>query len=163
MNVAVSVIGAFLVAAGLAGAIIPMLPAIPLIFGGIWLVAVADGFHHVGLGWLIGIAVIGAAGLTAELLGAALGAKRVGASSGAVWGAMAGTLIGLFFGIPGLLLGPFVGAVAGELAAGKGALRSTQVGIGTWFGLVFGAIAKLAASVIMVTLFAAGWWWNRSV
>jgi uncharacterized protein YqgC (DUF456 family) len=156
-----SVIGAALIAAGLLGAILPVVPGIPLIFGGIWLIAGADGYRHLGMWWLIGIALVGAVGLTCDLLAGALGAKRVGASKRAIGGALAGTLIGVFFGLPGLLIGPFMGAVLGELSAGNSVQRSTQVGMGAWIGLLFGAIIKLVASVVMVALFGAGWWWNR--
>jgi uncharacterized protein len=155
------VVGALLIAIGLAGAIVPVLPGIPLIFGGIWLIARVDHYHHLGVWWLVGTALVGAVGLTMDLLSGALGAKRVGASPRAVWGALLGTLIGLFFGLPGLLLGPFFGAVVGELSAGNSMLRSTHVGVSTWVGLLFGTIVKLVSSVTMVALFGAGWWWSR--
>jgi uncharacterized protein YqgC (DUF456 family) len=71
-------------------------------------------------------------------------------------------VIGLFFGLPGLLLGPFVGAALGELAAGNSILRSTDAGMSAWFGLIFGTIIKLVSSLMMVALFGAVWWWNRS-
>jgi uncharacterized protein YqgC (DUF456 family) len=85
----------------------------------------------------------------------------VGASRHAVWGALLGTIIGLFFGLPGLLLGPFFGAVLGELAAGSGVLRSTHVGASASIGMIFGAVVKLIASLMMVVLFGAAWWLNR--
>ena len=154
-------LAALLILVGLAGAIVPAVPGIPLIFGGIWLTAGVDHYRHLGPGWLVGIAIIGTVGLTTDLLAGALGAKRVGASQQAVWGALAGTMIGLMFGLPGLLLGPFVGAVMGELAAGGSASRSAHVGIGAWLGLLFGTIVKLVASLMMLALFGAGWWWNR--
>jgi uncharacterized protein YqgC (DUF456 family) len=160
MNTLFYVIAATLIALGLVGAIVPALPGIPLIFGGIWLIAGVDRYRHLGLWWLLGIAVIGAIGLTVDLLAGALGAKRVGASPQAVSGALLGTAIGLFFGLPGLLLGPFVGAVLGELAAGNSALRSAHVGVSAWVGLFFGTIIKLVSSLMMVALFGAGWWWN---
>jgi hypothetical protein len=162
MLILLYVIAAALIVIGLAGTIVPALPGIPLIFAGIWLIAGADRYHHIGLWWLLGIALVGAIGLTLDLLAGALGAKRVGASKQAVSGALAGTVIGLFFGLPGVLLGPFVGAALGELAAGNGILRSTHVGMSAWFGLVFGTIMKLVSSLMMVALFGAGWWWNRS-
>jgi uncharacterized protein len=162
MEILIDVIAAALIALGLAGAIIPTVPGIPLIFIGIWLIAGADHYHHLGYGWLIGIAVVGAVGLTVDLLAGALGVKRVGASAQAVSGALLGTVIGLFFGLPGLLLGPFLGSVLGELAAGSSVLRSTNVGISAWLGVIFGTIIKLVSSLMMVTLFAAAWWWNRS-
>src|SRR3984957_3482988 len=120
MHIVLDVIAVALILTGLFGAIVPGLPGIPLIFSGIWLAAGVDDYRHVGLGWLIGIAGVGAVGFTLDLLAGALGAKRAGASRQAVWGALAGTLIGLFFGLPGLILGPFLGAAAGELAAGPG-------------------------------------------
>jgi uncharacterized protein YqgC (DUF456 family) len=154
-------VAAALILGGLVGAIIPALPGIPLIFAGIWLTAGVDHYRHLGLWWLVGIAVIGAVGVTVDLLAGALGAKRVGASPQAIWGALFGTVIGLFLGLPGLLLGPFVGAVLGELAAGNSILRSSHVGIGTWVGLLFGTLVKLVTSIMMVALFGAAWWWNR--
>jgi uncharacterized protein YqgC (DUF456 family) len=155
------VLAACLILVGLAGAVVPMLPGIPLIFGGIWLAAAVDHYQHVGTGWLIGIGSIAAVGLVLDLAAAALGAKRVGASGQAVSGALLGTLIGLFFGIPGLVFGPFIGALMGELAAGGTLQRSTHVGVAAWIGLIFGTLIKLAASIMMVVLFAAAWWWNR--
>jgi uncharacterized protein YqgC (DUF456 family) len=155
-------IGAVLIVAGLAGAIIPALPAIPVIFAGIWLMAGVDHYRHVGPWWLAGIAGLGAVGLSLDVLAGALGAKRMGASRRAVWGALAGTLIGLAFGLPGMLLGPFLGALLGELSAGESVLRSTHVGVGTWMGWLFGTLIKLVCSVMMVALFGAGWWWNRT-
>ncbi|MGC2031829.1 MAG: DUF456 family protein [Steroidobacteraceae bacterium] len=100
MSLLLYALAAMLILAGLAGAIVPAVPGIPLIFGGIWLTAAVDHYRHLGPGWLVGIAVIGMIGLTADLLAGALGAKRVGASRQAVWGAFAGTLLGLMFGLP---------------------------------------------------------------
>jgi hypothetical protein len=96
MHVLLSVIAASLIAVGLVGAVVPALPGIPLIFGGIWLIAGMDHYRHIGLGWLLCIALVGSVGLTLDLLAGALGAKRVGASRRAVWGALLGTLIGTF-------------------------------------------------------------------
>ena len=163
MDMALYAAGTILILAGLGGAILPALPGIPLIFGGIWLIAGADSYRHVGMWWLLAIAFVGAAGVTLDLLAGALGAKSVGASPRAVWGALLGTLCGLFFGLPGLLLGPFLGSVLGELSAGNSILRSTHVGLGAWVGLIFGTIIKLVSSLTMVALFGAGWWSNRGL
>jgi uncharacterized protein len=154
-------IAATLILVGLAGAMVPALPGVPLIFCGLWLVAYIDHYHHVGAWWLLGIAIVGATGLTLDLLAGALGAKQVGASKEAVWGAFLGTAMGLFFGLPGVLLGPFFGAVLGELSAGGSVLRSTDVGMSAWLGMIFGTIIKLVSSLIMLAVFGAVWWWNR--
>jgi uncharacterized protein len=162
VHILLYVAAAALIVVGLIGAIVPALPGIPLIFGGIWLIAGIDHYQHLGLWWLLAIAGVGVVGLMLDLFAGALGAKRVGASRLAVGGALAGTVIGLLFGLPGLLLGPFIGAMLGELASGNSVLRATHVGAGAWFGLIFGAIIKLVSSLMMVALFGAGWWWNRS-
>jgi uncharacterized protein YqgC (DUF456 family) len=161
MAILLDVVALVLIALGLAGSIIPTVPGIPLIFIGIWLIAGIDRYHHLGYGWLISIAAVGAVGLTIDLLAGVLGVKRVGASKQAIMGALFGTVIGIFFGLPGLLLGPFLGSVLGELTAGSSVLRSTNVGIGAWLGLLFGTIVKLVSSLMMVALFGVAWWWNR--
>jgi uncharacterized protein YqgC (DUF456 family) len=162
MQILVDVLAAALIALGLLAAMLPVLPGIPLVFAGIWLIAAADRYRHVGLGWLLGIALIGAVALVLDLLAGVLGAKRVGASRRALWGALLGTVVGIFFGLPGVLLGPFIGAVLGELAAGNSVLRSTHVGVSAWIGLIFGTIIKLVASLTMLALLGLGWWWNRT-
>lgn len=161
MYILLNALASAVIVVGLVGAIVPVLPGIPLIFAGIWLIAGVDGYRHLGLGWLLGIAAVGVVGMAVDLLAGALGAKRVGASSQAVWGALVGTVIGLFFGIPGLIFGPFFGAVLGELSVGNSVLRSAHVGVSAWVGLIFGAIAKLVSSLMMVALFGTGWWLNR--
>src|ERR1700761_522772 len=97
------VIAAILIVVGLAGAVLPLLPGIPLIFGGLWMLAAVDQYRHVGGGWLTAIACIGLLGLALDFAAAALGAKRIGASPQAVSGALIGTIVGIFFGIPGLI------------------------------------------------------------
>lgn len=154
MDIVLYLLGAGLMLAGLAGAVLPMLPGIPMIFGGIWLVAAVDHYRHLGSGWLLAIGAIGALGLLVDFAAAALGAQRVGASRQALWGATIGTVTGLFLGLPGLLLGPFLGALLGELAAGSGVLRSAHAGLGTWLGLLGGTLVKLVVSFAMVGMFA---------
>ena len=153
LDIALYVLAGALIVGGLIGAVLPTLPGIPMIFGGIWLAAAVDGYRHLGAGWLIGLGILAAFGVLMDFIAASIGAKRVGASKLAVWGATLGTLIGLFFGLPGLLLGPFVGALLGEFTSSKSVLRSAHVGLGTWVGLLFGAVVKLVISLMMVGLF----------
>lgn len=153
MDIALYVLAALLMIGGLAGSILPALPGIPIVFGGIWLAAAVDGYRHLGLWWLLIIGAIGTVGVIVDFVAGTLGAQRVGASSRALWGAAIGTVVGMFFGIPGLVFGPFVGAVLGELASGTSVLRSAHVGVGTWLGLLFGTLLKLVLSFLMIGLF----------
>lgn len=147
------VVAAALIILGIAGAILPALPGVPLVFGGMLLAAWADHFEHVGAVTLSLLGVLCVIALLIDFIAGVMGARRVGASSRALWGATIGTFAGLFFGIPGLLLGPFVGAVAGELTAGSRVHHATRVGVGTWLGLLFGTLAKLALCFTMLGIF----------
>lgn len=147
------VLAGLLIVGGLAGSVLPALPGIPMVFGGIWLAAAVDDYHHLGLWWLLIIGTLGVAGVAMDFIASALGAKRVGASKRALWGASIGTIVGMFLGVPGLLFGPFIGALVGELSSGTSVLRSAHVGVGTWIGLLLGTLVKLVLSFVMVGLF----------
>lgn len=146
-----------LVLAGLVGALLPVLPGVPMIYAGLFLAAWVDGFRHIGALTLVLLAVLGLLAWSVDLLAAALGARRVGASRSAVWGAGLGTLIGLFFGLPGVLFGPLLGAVAGELWTGAHVRRAAHVGLATWIGLTLGLIVKLAFCFAMIGVFVIAW------
>jgi len=151
------VLAIVLVIGGLMGAVFPILPGPPLVFAGLWLGAYADHYQHAGSKTLTLIAVLGGIGILLDFVAASFGAKRVGASPQAVTGATLGTIIGLFFGIPGLIFGPFAGAVAGELYAQRSINQAAASGLGTWVGLLLGAIAKLVLSFMMIGAFAFAW------
>jgi len=146
-----------LVMGGLIGAVYPMLPGPPMVFAGLWLGAYADHYQHAGSKTLVLIAVLGGIAMLLDFVAASFGAKRVGASPQAMTGATLGTIVGLFFGIPGLIFGPFIGAVLGELYAQRSLNQAAASGLGTWVGLLLGAIAKLALSFMMIGAFALAW------
>ena len=106
-----------LIVIGMFGTVLPGLPGTPLVFGGLLLAAWIDDFARVGPITLTVLGVLTFFSLIIDILGAMLGAKRVGASKQAIIGAALGTLFGLFAGIIGLVVGPLIGAVAGELMA----------------------------------------------
>jgi uncharacterized protein len=150
MDLFLYVLAAALIVGGVAGSILPILPGVPMIFGGIWLAAAVDDYRHLGWGWLVAIGVVAALGIAVDFVAGSLGAKKIGASPRALWGAGIGTTIGMFFGLPGLLIGPFAGAVIGELWSGKSILRSAHVGVSTWFGMLLGIVAKVVLSFLMI-------------
>lgn len=156
LDIALYLLAAALIVGGLVGTVLPVLPGIPMLFGGIWLVAAVDNYQRLGWWWLLLIGALGALGVLVDFVAATMGAKRAGASRRALWGASLGTIVGMFFGIPGLIVGPFVGALLGELTSGTSVLRSTHVGVSTWLGLLFGALLKLVISFVMLGLFGIG-------
>jgi uncharacterized protein YqgC (DUF456 family) len=146
-------IAVLLVAAGIAGLIIPVLPGAPILFGGLFMAAWAENFSQVGWVTLIVLGVMAILTYAVDFLAGAFGAKRFGASRRAVVGAAIGALVGIFFGIPGVLLGPFIGAVLGEFSVRPDVRAAGMAGFGATLGLALGAAAKLALGFAMVGIF----------
>ena len=151
------VIATLMVVAGVAGAVLPGLPGVPLVYAGLLVAAWADDFQRVGWVVLVLLGMLTALSFVIDLLAVSLGAKRVGATRLAVIGAALGTFAGLLFGLPGLVLGPFLGAVIGELLSHGRAGQAGRAGFATWIGLLFGTLAKLALVFTMLGVFAAAW------
>jgi uncharacterized protein YqgC (DUF456 family) len=155
-------IAALLVIVGLVGTVLPALPGLPLVFGGMLLAAWAGGFEQISVFTVVVLGILTLLSLAIDFWATALGAKRVGASRKALVGAVLGTFAGIFFGPIGLFVGPFAGALAGELLHGRkldhrGFGQATKVCFGTWMGIVFGIVLKLTLAFAMIGLFALAW------
>lgn len=142
-----------LVAAGLAGLVLPLLPGPILVFAGLFVGAWIDNFRFVGTGTLIVLGVMAALAYACDAAGGAVGARRYGASPRAIAGAALGGVAGIFFGLPGIVLGPFVGAFIGELSIRRRFGGAARAGWGATVGLALAAAGKLALGVAMVGVF----------
>lgn len=140
---------------GLVGAVLPLLPGLPLVLAGVYLYALTTGLGAgVGLGHLVVYTLIGGATITLSSLANLLGVRAAGGSRAGVVGAIVGLLVGLFLGGPiGLIIGPFVGAVAFELLAGQAGRRAVRSGLGAAAGLLVGRLAELSVSVGLIASF----------
>lgn len=151
------IIAVLLILLGLAGTLVPGVPGVLAVFGGMLLAASIDGFRRIGWPTLVILGLLAVAALIADVVGGLIGAKRVGASRLALLGAAAGPLAGLFFGLAGALLGPFLGAAAGELVSKGRLLRAARVGLGTWIGLAISAVARVLIVLVMLVVFVASY------
>ena len=155
MTATLWVVAVLLVLIGLAGTVLPALPGIPLIFGGVLLAAWIDDFQRIG-GWALGVlAVLAIGGIAIDYVAAALSARRVGASRQGIIGAALGTIAGVFTGLWGLVFMPLAGAAIGEFLAQRDALRAGKVGVATWIGLLVGTALKIAIAFTMVGIAVA--------
>jgi len=152
------VLAILLILVGLAGSILPALPGTPLVLAGLVLIAWRDGFTHVGIGTLIGLAALAVLSVVIDFLATAEGARRFGAGRGAILGATLGLLVGLFFGLPGMLLGPFAGAVIGHRLGEATLDASLRAGVGASVGVLVGTAAKVVISILMLIWFVLDWW-----
>lgn len=147
-------LAALLVLAGLAGSVLPAIPGVPLVFGGLLVAAWIDDFERVTWLPLVVLGLLTIVSFAIDFAATALGAKRVGATRLAIVGALLGTVVGVFLGIPGLIVGPFVGAVAGEMISHGKVEQATRAGLATWMGLIFGTLSKVALVFAMLGVFA---------
>ncbi len=156
MTTALWVVAVLMIAVGVIGTVLPALPGVAFVFGGILLAAWADDFTRIS-GWTVGaLGVLALVGVLVDYLAAALSAQRVGASRMGIAGAAVGTLAGVFTGLIGVVFLPLVGAFVGELIAHRDALRAGRVGLASWLGLLAATVAKVAIVFVMVgTLIAA--------
>jgi uncharacterized protein YqgC (DUF456 family) len=152
----VDIVVGLLMAAGLVGAVVPVLPGTPLIFAGALLHAFSTDFQSLGFGRLAILALLAIVASVLEHLAGALGARKFGGGRGAVIGAILGAVVGLAWPPFGLLICPIAGAIIGELVRTRAIGPSVRTGMGTALGMIVGVVMHLALAVVMVALFA--WW-----
>ena len=152
-DVALWTLSIALMVAGLAGAVLPVLPGAALVLAGAVLGAWIDGFERVGA-WALGVLVaLALLSWVLDYVAGVVGAKKVGASKQALLGAAVGTVAGLFVGFVGVLVLPFVGAAAGESVARRDHRAAARVGVATGLGLVVALVAKVVIAFVMIGVF----------
>jgi len=150
MHAAGYVLGFLVLAVGVVGVVVPLIPGSLLLVGGAVLIAWADGFVHVGWGTIIATACLSAVIWAVDLIAGALGARVAKASKWAVIGASVGFLVGLFLGLPGIILGPAVGAIAFEYARNPDTRQALRAGTGAFVGFLLGSAVKIALAMVVV-------------
>jgi uncharacterized protein YqgC (DUF456 family) len=147
------IVAIVMIAVGVVGTVLPAVPGVVFVFGGIALAAWIDDFTRISA-WTVGaLALVTLVGIAADFVAAALGAKRAGASRLAIVGAAIGTVAGIFTGLVGLVFMPLAGAAIGQYIAQRDLRRAGKVGIATWLGLLVGTAVKVAIVFAMVGVF----------
>ncbi len=146
-------LSAALIAAGIAGTVLPALPGTLLVLAGIVLGAWIDDFTRVGWGVLTVVIVLAVLAWVLDYVAGLLGAKKAGASRQAIAGAALGTVAGLFMGIVGVLFMPLVGAAIGEWLARRDHGQALKVGVATWLGIMAGMVSKVVIAFMMIGVF----------
>lgn len=141
-----------LLAAGLVGAFIPVIPShlLILIAGGAHFWMLGD---ESGLGWvsIIVLAVLLIASQTFEWISGSLGARWFGGGKWGTIGAIVGVMVGLFFPPVGFIIGPLVGALLLEKIFGKKTFKeATSSGVGSAVGTLSGLLIRLIVAFVMV-------------
>ena len=155
--------GAFAVMlVGLAGAFLPGIPGVPLVWLGVAGYSLLDGFQHLSFPTFLVLTLLGAIGTTAELWVTQAGARAGGASG---WSAAAGSCVGMvamfFFSLPIALLAALAGVFGSEWlrtfrssAWRRGDVEAAARGSGGWLvGWALSAVLEFSLSVLMILVF----------
>ncbi len=155
MDIVLWILAIALIAIGVAGVVLPALPGIAFVFGGIVLAAWIDDFARIAQGTIFALGVLAVIGFAIDYVATTVAAQRAGASRLGWIGAAVGTVAGVFTGLIGIFFMPLVGAAIGEFLTHQDALRAGKIGVATWIGLMAGIVAKLAIVFTMLGAFAA--------
>jgi uncharacterized protein len=146
------VIGIILMALGIIGCLVPVLPGPPLSFLGLLLLHFTK-FGHFTTWTLVIFAGIAIAVSILDYLVPIWGTKKFGGSKYGTRGALVGLIVGLFFGPVGIIVGPLIGAFTGEMIFKDDFSYAFKAGFGSLIGFLTGVGLKLAASFIMTFYF----------
>jgi len=153
MDALLWVVAVVLIVVGVAGVVLPALPGIVFVYGGIVLAAWIDHFEQIKVGTVIALGVLAVIGMAIDYVATTVAAQRAGASKLGLLGAAIGTIAGVFMGFVGIFFMPLVGAAVGEFLARRDALRAGRIGLATWLGLLAGIVVKLAIVFAMIGVF----------
>jgi len=139
---------------GMIGAVLPVVPGIPIIWVAAFVYGILTGFEDIGFNYLLVFGLLTVLSLILDWIASLYGAKRMGASKWGIIGAFLGMIVGLFFGaVAGMIIGPFIGAVLFELLIGKASGPALKAGFGTFLGFVAGVMVKLVLGAAMIGVF----------
>jgi uncharacterized protein YqgC (DUF456 family) len=178
MDIVLIVLGAICLLVGIAGCILPVLPGVPLAYGGLILLHFTD---KADFSWQF-LTIWGVVTVVVQVLDyfiPAWGTKKFGGSKWGVWGSTIGMFVGLAMGPMGIIVGPFVGAVIGELLYFNRQSTTTEIqihldvqqpspeqptnksnlhkalraGFGSFIGLLAGTLLKMVCCIWMAVEF----------
>ncbi len=115
MDIVILTLAAILMLIGILGSFLPMLPGIPVSWGGLLLLHLTSvipmNYTFLGITLLVTIIIF-----ALQYAIPALGTKYLGGSKQGMFGATIGLFAGIFIPVPfAILIAPFVGAYLGEI------------------------------------------------
>ncbi len=153
-HITILIISLLIMLGGLAGIVLPIIPSTPLIWVGVLIYAVCDGFESISWSLVLIFGVLAILSVVLDYFGGVIGAKKYGATRWGLIGFVIGGIVGFFTGgIVGLVFGPFFGAVLSELIFGKDLTSAFKSGVGTLVGFLGGVIVKLVIGVVIIGIF----------
>lgn len=148
MDIILVIIAAILMITGVLGSFLPVLPGVPVSWGGLLLLhftsAVPMNYTFLGVTLFITIIIF-----ALQYAIPAFGTRYFGGSKAGMYGATIGLVAGIFIPVPfAILIAPFLGAYIGEIINKSDSKTALKAASGSFIGLL--------ASTFMEFLVAAG-------
>jgi len=159
-----AVAGYFLIALGLAGVVLPVVPGPLLIWLGALVWAWGDGFTRIGWAELFLLGVLALSAWGADLWLTTLLSRRSGVSWKAIAGAVVCAIVGsvLLVQIPivGVIFGALIGAMLGMLAIEWYDKRSPHAALRAIGGYLVGSLAASALEIVIALVMVGLFFWQ---
>lgn len=155
-DILLTILSAILIACGLIGIFLPLLPGVPMVWLGLVLYAFITGFKEITILTLLIFLGLTLITILIDFIAPIIGAKTYKASMYGLVGAFSGLILGLsIFGPLGIILGPLLGGFLGEILAGKESRIAAKTALGAFVGFATSALIKLIVALTMLGFFIA--------
>ncbi len=142
------VLGFILMAIGILGCLLPLLPGPPLAFVALLIQQLrTDAPFTTKFLWIWAIITVVVTAL--DYIIPVYGTRKYGGSKYGIWGCTIGLIAGIWMGPLGIIIGPFLGAFIGELLARNNSENALKAAWGSFVGFLFGTLLKLVACLVM--------------
>lgn len=143
-----------IMAIGLVGIVVPVIPGTILIFAAALAFAIFDGFQAVGWPTVIVLGLLTLVATTADLWATSVAARAGGASGWSVVAGLIGGGVGLLvLSLPGAIIGAVAGVVGVEVLRVGDWRKALQAGGGWLAGWLISAVLQLAVGLAMIAIF----------
>jgi len=152
--IALIIVGFIVLALGIVGCVLPIIPGPPLSYLALILLSIARGWQTFSPAVLIVLGVSALLVTALDYLLPIITSKRKGAGKAGIWGSIIGMVAGIIFFPPfGMIIGTFLGALLGELLFSKHRENALKAGWGVFLGTMLGIALKLAVSGVIAFYF----------
>lgn len=151
-----AVVTTIIMAVGLLGALLPLVPGPPLVWLGALYYAWRTSWEVVGWPSLTLLLVLAIIGGTADLWMGYIGASKGGASGWATLASLVGGIVGLVIAsIPGMIIGSIGAIAAVEYGRHRDWRKVLRAGGGYLVGSLLSSVVEVLICVLMIGLFIA--------
>ncbi|SHH13046.1 hypothetical protein SAMN05421807_104122 [Virgibacillus chiguensis] len=137
-----------------AGIIFPIIPSVFVLWGGFLLYQFALNSNELTLSFWIGMGIITALLVGADIIANSYFVKKYGGSKWGERGAAVAVIVGSFIIPPfGILIVPFLTVFIIELLQQRTVLEAFRASVGSLIGFLGGAVAKIVLQFVMIVWF----------